>query len=71
VLKRAEVVTQRVQLVKLAGAEGKPVWVNPANVTCVEPSAGGALITVLGGGTVQVSDGAERAVQLLMGELYA
>lgn len=70
-LKRTEVVTQRVQLVKLAGVEGKPVWVNPANVTCVEPSEAGALVTVLGGGTVHVSDSAERAVQLLMGELYA
>ncbi|MCA9560993.1 MAG: hypothetical protein KC583_20735 [Myxococcales bacterium] len=70
-LKRAETVTQRVQLVKLAGAEGRPVWVNPANVTCVEPLEDGALVTVLGGGTVQVTDNAERAVQLLMGELYS
>lgn len=53
-------------MLKLTGAEGEPIWINPSLVSYITPGADGAKITLAAGAGVEVKECAEAVVRALL-----
>jgi uncharacterized protein YlzI (FlbEa/FlbD family) len=53
-------------MLKLTGAEGEPIWINPGLVSYITPDKDGAKIVLAAGASVDVRECAEAIVKALL-----
>jgi hypothetical protein len=53
-------------MLRLTGADGEPIWVNPSLVAYLTPKERGAKIVLAAGASVDVKEGAEGIVKALL-----